>query len=134
MVLASVQEVNLIPNNGGFLDLLFHHTYLIINIFGFFDKSGGYKVTLAGLIVLLVVALAAAAIAERLAGSKPGKSIITPLLLALLGSYIFSLYVLLPFDLIIEGVRIVAALLGAIVFGVFYVLISKQAAPKKAAA
>ncbi len=134
MVTASVQSVNLIPSNGGFLDLLFHHTYMIINIFGFFDKSGGYKVTLSGLIVLLVVALAAAAVAEKLAGSKPGKSLVTPVLLALLGSYIFSLYVLLPFDVKIEGVRIIAALLGAIVFGVFFVLINKQVAPKKAAA
>jgi uncharacterized membrane protein YeaQ/YmgE (transglycosylase-associated protein family) len=132
MVTASVQYVNLIPTTG-FLDLLFHKTYIIINILGFFS-NGGYKVTLAGLIVLLVVALAAAAVAERLAGSKPGKSLVTPVLLALLGSYIFTLYVKLPFDVVIETIPIVAALLGAIVFGVFYVLISKQAAPKKAAA
>jgi hypothetical protein len=132
MVVASVQYVNPIPNTG-FLDLLFHKTYIIVNILGFFGGSG-YKVTLAGLIVLLVVALAAAAVAERLAGSKPGKSLVTPVLLALLGSYIFTLYVKLPFDLVIETIPIIAALLGAIVFGVFYVLISKQTAPKKAAA
>lgn len=132
MVTASVQYVNLIPNTG-FLDLLFHKTYIIVNILGFFGDPG-YKVTLAGLIVLLIVALAAAAVAERLAGSKPGKSLLTPVLLALLGSYIFTLYVRLPFDIVIETIPIVAALLGAIVFGVFYVLISKQAAPKKAAA
>jgi drug/metabolite transporter (DMT)-like permease len=131
MVAASVQHVNLIPTSG-FMDLLFHKTYLIINIFGFFGGEG-YKVTLAGLIVLVIIAAAAAAIAERLTGQKPGASIVTPLLLALLGAYIFTIYVKLPFDLVIETVPVVAALLGAIVFGVFYVLIRKQGGSSKKA-
>jgi uncharacterized membrane protein YeaQ/YmgE (transglycosylase-associated protein family) len=132
MITASVQSVTLIPHNGGFMDKLFHGTYITINIFDLF--KGGYTITLAGLIVILIIAVAAAAVAERLTGAKPGKGMITPILLTLLGAYIFSAYVLLPTDLEIEGVRIIAALLGAIVFGVFYVLINKQVAPKKAAA
>lgn len=129
MVLAAVSNVNLIPHDGSFLDKLFHGTYATLNIFDLF--KGGYTITLSGLIVILVISIAAAAIAERLAGAKPGKSLVTPILITLLGSYIFTAYVNLPTDINIESVRILAALLGAIVFSVFYVLISKQTSKSK---
>jgi hypothetical protein len=133
MTLASVTVINIIKNDGGFFDRLFHGTYLTINVFDLFNH-GGYTITLAGLVVILVISLAAAAIAERLAGAKPGTNLITPVLITLLGSYIFTVYVTFPTEIIIEGVHLFAALLGAIVFGVFYVLLRKQSAPKKAAA
>ncbi len=56
------------------------------------------------------------------------------MLITLLGSYIFTVYVLLPFDLVLEGVHALAALLGAIVFSVFYVLVRRQGGDKKKAA
>lgn len=127
MFLADIVEVKLIPTDGSFLDLLFHHTWLTVNIFGLFDKDGGYQVTLAGLIVILVISLAAAAISERLAGEKPGKNLVAPVLITLLGAYVFQSFVSLPVtDVKIEGVRLISALLGAIVFGVFYVLFRRQ--------
>jgi len=48
-------------------------------------------------------------------------------LITILGGYIFAAYVTLPFtDVAIQGVHVIAALLGSIVFSVFYVLIRKQ--------
>ncbi len=73
MELAGVQTINIIPTDGGFMDTLFHHTYIVINIFGFFDKTGGFKLTLSGLIVIVLISLAATAIAERLAGEKAAR-------------------------------------------------------------
>lgn len=134
MTLATVYTVPIFPNTG-ILDLIFHKTYIILNVLGFFgsDGSSGFKITLAGLLVILVISFAAAAICERLAGEKPGKNLAAAVLITLLGAYIFAAYVTLPFtEVSIEGIHIIAALLGAIVFGVFYVLIRKQAAPKKA--
>jgi hypothetical protein len=128
---ASVTNVQIFPSDGGLLDKLFHGTYVIINVFDLLN--GGYKITLAGLLVILVLSFAAAAIIERLAGEKPGKGLAASVLVTLLGAYIFSAFVILPFnDISIEGTRLVSALLGGIVFGTFYVLIRKQAAPKKA--
>ena len=124
MTLSSVTVVPLFQTDGGFLDKFFHGTYMTINIFHLLKD--GYTITLSGLLVILVISLAAAAIAERLAGAKPGKNLVVPVLITLLGSYIFTAYVILPTDFMIESVRILAALLGAIVFSVFYVLISKQ--------
>jgi hypothetical protein len=130
---ATVTNVQIVPTDGGFLDKLFHGTWVTFNIFGLFDATGGYKITLAGLLVILVLSFAAGAIIERLAGEKPGKGLAAAIIVTLLGAYIFSAFVTLPFnDIAIEGVRLVAALLGGIVFGTFFVLIRKQTAPKKA--
>lgn len=118
---------------GGFLDTIFHKTWLAINIFGVPSNCtpknavgcGGYAITLIGLIIVLIIALAAAAITERLAGAKPG-GLLSAVLITLFGAWLFSAYVKLPFEIVMEGVRLIAAFLGAIVVAVFYVLIRKQ--------
>jgi uncharacterized membrane protein YeaQ/YmgE (transglycosylase-associated protein family) len=122
MVLANVVTVNFIPTSG-FLDTIFHQTWLALAILGW--PSGGYKLTLIGLILVLIIATAATAVAERLAGGKPGGMLMS-VLITLFGAWLFSAYVLLPFDVQMEGVRVVAALLGAIVVAVFFVLVRKQ--------
>ena len=122
MVLANVVTVNFIPTSG-LLDTIFHQTWLTISILGW--PSGGYKLTLIGLILVLIIATAATAVAERLAGAKPG-GMLTSVLITLFGAWLFQAYVLLPFDVSMEGVRVVAALLGAIVVAVFFVLMRKQ--------
>ena len=48
MVLANVVKVDLIPSDGGFLDLLFHHSWINVNLLGLFDKQGGFLLTLSG--------------------------------------------------------------------------------------
>ena len=83
-----------------------------------------------GLIIILIIALAANAITERLTSRKAG-GLLTATLITIIGSAIFQAYVLLPFDFSLEGVRIVAALLGAIVIAVFYTLIRGSAGGKK---
>jgi hypothetical protein len=122
MVMANVVTVNFIPTSG-ILDLIFHQTWIAISVLGW--PSGGYKLTLIGLIIVLIIAVAAAAVAERLAGAKPGGMLVI-VLITLFGAWLFQAYVLLPFDVLMEGVHVVAALLGAIVVSVFYVLIRKQ--------
>jgi hypothetical protein len=116
---ASIATWNPIPTSG-ILDLIFHQTYIIIAILGW--PQGGYKLTLIGLIILVVLALAAAAVIERLTGSKPGGLLLT-FLITLLGAYLFEVFVNLPVDLSIEGVRLLAAFIGAVVVGTFYVLL-----------
>ncbi len=137
MILAAtgkIIQVNLIPTDGGVLDRLFHLTWIKINIFGLLGPDG-FQMTLAGLIVLVLVGLAATAVAERLAGEKPGKNLFTTVVLTLIGAYIFEAFVTLPFtDVSIEGVRLISALLGAIIFGVFFVLVRRQAGPRTAKA
>jgi hypothetical protein len=119
MVVANTSTVNFIPTNG-ILDLVFHQTDFTIRILGW--PSGGYHLTLIGLIILLLIALAAAAVIERLTGAKPGK-LLAAFLITLLGAFVFTAFVRLPFEIIMEGVRLVAAFLGAVVIGTFFVLI-----------
>lgn len=132
MVLAGITPVNFIPNSG-ILDTIFHKTWLAINIFGVPSNCtpqnaqgcGGYALTLIGLIIIIIIATAVAGITERLTGAKPGGTLVT-VLITLLGAWLFSAFVLLPFDILMEGVRLVAAFLGALVVAVFYVLIRNQ--------
>lgn len=132
MILADITNINFIPNSG-ILDTIFHKTWLAINIFGVPSNCtphdsvgcGGYALTLIGLIIIIIIATAAAAITQRLTGAKPG-GLLATVLITLFGAWLFSAYVKLPFDVSLEGVRLIAAFLGAIVVAVFYVLIKKQ--------
>lgn len=117
MVLA-IQNVNFIPSSG-ILNDIFHKTVFTIQIAGF--PKTPYSLTLIGLIIILIIAIAANGITERLTSKKVG--LMTAVLITILGSALFAAYVKLPFDFSLEGVRIVAALLGAIVIAVFYTLL-----------
>ncbi len=127
MVLSSIPSYDFIPKTG-ILDQIFHQTWLAISVFGF--PTGGYRITLIGLIIVLIIAIAANAITERLTSKKVG-GLFAAVVITLLGSWLFSAYVLLPFDFALEGVRIVAALLGAVVVAVFYTLLRGQVSGKK---
>ena len=87
--------------------------------------GNGYKITLIGLIIVLIIATAAAGVTQGLTGAKPGGTLST-VLITLFGAWLFQAYVLLPFEVVLEGVRLIAALLGAIVVSVFYLLIRNQ--------
>jgi hypothetical protein len=135
MVLASLRFMHLIPASGpnisiipnsGILDLVFHQTWIAFNILGW-PGDGGIKLNLIQLIILVIIALAALAVTERLTGSKPG-GLIAGVVIVVIGTWIVTRFVILPgsLGLSIEGVPIIAALLGGIVIAVFYVLIRKQ--------
>lgn len=127
MILAAIPSINLIPNSGP-LDQIFHQTWLEVSVFG--APAGGYRITLIGLLIIFVIAFAANAITERLTSSKAG-GLLVATVITILGSILTAAFVRLPFDFIIEGVRIIAALLGAVVIAVFYTLIRNQFKSKK---
>lgn len=122
MTLATIPSYNFIPDSG-ILDQIFHKTWLAVSILGI--PPSGYRVTLIGLLIILVIAIAANGVTERLTSKKVG-GLFAGVIITLLGSWLFSVYVNLPFDFQLEGVRIIAALLGAIVIAVFYTLIKGQ--------
>lgn len=118
MVLAAIQTINFLPRSG-VLDSIFHQTWVSVSILGI--PAGGYKLTLIGLIIIVLLALLVTAITERLTTRKPG-SLALAVVITVLGSLLAATFVNLPWDLAIEGVRIIAALLGAVVIAVFYTL------------
>src|SRR5262245_50207495 len=122
MILADVSNLNFIPTSGIF-DSIFHQTWIAVSILG--QPPDGYKINLIQLIIILVIALAVNGVVERLTSKRVG-GLLAGVVLTVIGSYLFSRYVLLPCDFSLEGVRIIAALLGAIVVGVFYNLIRAQ--------
>jgi uncharacterized membrane protein YeaQ/YmgE (transglycosylase-associated protein family) len=120
-------NINFIPNSG-ILDLIFHQTWLAFALLGW--PPGGYKITLIQLIIVIILALAVNGIAERLTSRKVG-GLLTAVIITVIGSFLATAYVRLPFDFALEGVRIIAALLGAVVIAVFYNLIRGQGSGKK---
>ncbi|MGH2487715.1 MAG: hypothetical protein ACRDHE_17075, partial [Ktedonobacterales bacterium] len=127
MILASIQPWNPIPIHG-FLDTVFHKTVFTIRIFGY-PKTSPYSLTLIGLLIIVLIAVAANAVTEKLTSKKVG-GLFMAVLVTILGSALVAAYVKLPFDFQVEGVRIIAALLGAVVIAVFYTLIRGQGAKK----
>ena len=121
MVLAFT-NINFIPGSG-FLDLLFHQTWFSLQILGLFNPP--FTINLIQLIIVLIIALAVNAIAERLTSKKMG-GLAVAVLITLIGSFVATRMINLPFDFAVEGVRIIAALIGATIIGVFYTLIRAQ--------
>jgi uncharacterized membrane protein YeaQ/YmgE (transglycosylase-associated protein family) len=119
-------DLNFIPNSG-ILDLIFHQTWLAFALLGW--PSGGIKINLIQLIIVIILAIAVNGIAERLTSRKVG-GMLTAVIITVIGSFLVATYVLLPFDFALEGVRIIAALLGAVVIAVFYNLIRGQVGGK----
>lgn len=129
MILAATPSLDFIPKSG-FWDSLFHETWVSLSIFG--TPSGGYKITLIGLVIIVLIALLAAAITERLTSKKPG-GLGVAVLITILGSLLAAAILRLPWDFILEGVHIIAALVGAVLIAVFYTLIrSSSSSGKKA--
>ncbi|MGE5333614.1 MAG: hypothetical protein ACM3N4_02855 [Nitrososphaerota archaeon] len=127
MILAATSSLDFIPTSG-FWDSLFHETWVSLSIFG--TPSGGYKITLIGLVIIVLIALLAAAITERLTTKKPG-GLGVAVLITILGSLLAAAILRLPWDFILEGVHIVAALVGAVLIAVFYTLIRSSTASGK---
>jgi uncharacterized membrane protein YeaQ/YmgE (transglycosylase-associated protein family) len=127
-MIVALTNITFIPTSG-VLDTIFHQSWLAFSLFGV--PAGGYKINLIDLIIVLIIALAANAITEQLTSRKVG-GLFLAVLLTIIGAYLVVAYVRLPFDFALEGVRIIAALLGAVIVAVFYTLLVGRTSGKKA--
>jgi hypothetical protein len=106
----------------GILKTIFIDTAITFTILG--QPAGGFHLTLLDLVIIGLLAFAVTAITEWLTGQKLGK-LFTGVVVTIIGSILVLMFVHLPapLDFAIEDVAVVAALLGAIIVGVFYVLL-----------
>lgn len=87
--------------------------------------QGGYTINLIQFIVLLVLAMVVVYVTELLTKNKVG-GLAVGVIVTLLGAFVMqSLTRSIP-DFMFEGVRVMSSLLGALIVGVFYVLIRGQ--------
>lgn len=122
MVLSVIPSIEFIPKTGIF-NQIFHQTWIQVSVLG--APDGGYRITLIGLIIITLLALLVNAVTERLTSSKPG-GLFVAIIITIIGAILAASFINLPFDFAIEGVRIIAALFGAIIIAVFYTLIRGQ--------
>jgi uncharacterized membrane protein YeaQ/YmgE (transglycosylase-associated protein family) len=126
IVLAAVPSYDPIPHTG-ILNTIFYQTDLTIRVLDW--PANGYHINLIQLIILIVLALVVIFVTERLTSKKPG-SLVTGVILTVIGAYLVETFARIPFDFAFEGVLIVSSLLGAIIVGVFYTLIRGQFSKK----
>ncbi len=122
---------SLIPGlHDGILKTIFVDTWISLSLFG--QPAGGFKLTLIDLIILALIAFAVNAIAEWLTGHKIG-NLLAGMVVTILGTFVILAFVRLPapLDFAIEDIAIIAALIGSIIIGVFYVLIRARTSSKK---
>jgi len=115
--------------HNGILKAIFIDTWVSLSLFG--QPSNGFKLTLIDLIILALIALAVNAIAQWLTQQKIG-NLWAGMTITILGTFVVLTFVHLPvpLDFAIEGVTILAALIGSIIIGVFYVLIRARTSKK----
>jgi uncharacterized membrane protein YeaQ/YmgE (transglycosylase-associated protein family) len=126
IVLAAVPSYDPIPHTG-ILNTVFYQTDMTIQVLDW--PVNGYHINLIQLIILIVLALVVIFVTERLTSKKPG-SLVTGVILTVIGAYLVETFARIPFDFAFEGVLIVSSLLGAIIVGVFYTLIRGQFSKK----
>lgn len=116
-----------IPHSG-ILNTIFYQTDATFQVFGW--PSKGYSINLIQFIILLILAVVVIFVTERLTKNKIG-GLATGVIITLIGAWIIqSVTTGLP-DFLFEGVRVVSSLIGAIIFGVFYILIRAQFSKSK---
>ena len=116
----------------GILKTIFIDTALTFTVLG--QPAGGFHLTLLDLVIIGLLAFAVTAITEWLTGRKIG-NLFAGMVVTIIGAVLVLMFVRLPapLDFAIEDVAVVAALIGAIIVGVFYALI-RGAAPAAAGA
>jgi hypothetical protein len=117
----------------GILKTIFIDTWVSLSLFG--QPAGGFKLTLIDLIIVALLAFAVTALTEWLTGQKLG-NLFAGMVVTIIGALLVLMFVRLPapLDFAIEDIAIVAALIGAIIVGVFYVLLRARTSSKKPAA
>ena len=106
----------------GILKTIFIDTAVTFSVLG--QPAGGFHLTLLDLVIIGLLAFAVTAITEWLTGRKIG-NLFAGMLVTIIGVVLVLMFVRLPapLDFAIEDVAVVAALIGAIIVGVFYVLL-----------
>jgi len=125
MVFAAIPDY-FFPMNS-FFNTVFRQTSMTVKVFDI--PSGGYTINLIQLIILLILAIAVNAITERLTSRKVG-GLFLATVITIIGVYLINAFVTLPFDFAIEGIRIIGALIGAIIIAVFYTLLRARTSSK----
>lgn len=115
----AVASFNIIPNSG-ILNTIFHQTDITIQVLDWPGK--GYHLNLIQLLILLALAVVVNSVTKYLTKSESG-GLVTGVVLTIIGAYLLETYAHIPFDFSLEGVLVIASLLGAIIVGVFYTLI-----------
>jgi uncharacterized membrane protein YeaQ/YmgE (transglycosylase-associated protein family) len=116
-----------IPHTGIF-NQIFYLTQATLHIFGW--PKQGYSINLIQLIVLMIIAVVVVYVTERLTKNKIG-GLLAGVIVTLIGAFLIeSMTTNIP-DFLFEGVRVLSSLIGAIIVGVFYVLIRAQFAKEK---
>lgn len=108
-----------IPHTG-ILDLIFYKTQAQLQVFGWPAK--GYSINLIQLIIVLALAVIVVFVTERLTRGKVG-GLLVGVIITLIGAFVIQAVTTSIPDFVFEGVRIVSSLVGAIIIGVFYILI-----------
>jgi uncharacterized protein YqgC (DUF456 family) len=121
-ILLAIPDYTFIPK-GGFMDALMHKTFVVFAIAGI--PNPPIQLTLIGLIVLTILAIAVNGLTEKLTEKKVG-NITTAIIFTVIGTVLVLAYVNLPFDFELEGMHIIAPLLGGLVLSVFYSLTRAQ--------
>jgi uncharacterized membrane protein YeaQ/YmgE (transglycosylase-associated protein family) len=119
---------NFLPTLGPF-DLIFHRTWIALSVLG--EPNGGYTLTLGGLLIVAFLAFVVNVFIERLTHRNTG-GLVRAVAFTLIGAFLVSAYVALPFEVEVEGVRIITTLVGALVVGIFYNLLKGQSQQVKA--
>ena len=106
----------------GILKTIFIDTWISISLLG--QPAGGFKLTLIDLVIVALLAFAVTALTEWLTGRKIG-NLFAGMVVTIIGTLLVLMFMRLPapLDFAIEDVPIVAALIGALIVGVFYVLL-----------
>ena len=117
----------------GILKTIFIDTAVTFSVLG--QPAGGFHLTLLDLVIIGLLAFAVTAITEWLTGRKIG-NLFAGMVVTIIGALLVLMFVRLPapLDFAIEDVAVVAALIGAIIVGVFYALIRARASSSGRAA
>lgn len=116
-----------IPHSG-VLGQFFYQTTAQLRLFGW--PAQGYSINLIQFIVLLALAIVVVFVIERLTKNKIG-GLAAGVIVTLIGAFIIQTETRSMPDFLFEGVRVVSSLVGAIIIGVFYVLLRAQFARSK---
>jgi uncharacterized membrane-anchored protein YitT (DUF2179 family) len=111
----------------GILKTIFIDTWISLSILG--QPAGGFHLTLIDLIIVALLAFAVTAMTEWLTGQKLG-NLFAGMVVTIIGAILVVMFVRLPapLDFAIEDIPVVAALIGALIVGVFYALVRARTA------